>query len=203
MHTPGFIQYLFRDLTWRIPSRSNILYLTFDDGPAPGVTPFVLELLEKYQAKGTFFCVGENVARYPELYKQVLAKGHSTGNHTQHHLNGWLTSNREYFASVAACSARVNSRLFRPPYGKIRLSQARKLSGSYRIIMWDVLSRDYLPSLTGEQCAQHVIRSARPGSIVVFHDSLKAEARLRSALPLVLGHFSRQGYVFKSIPSLG
>lgn len=200
MQTPTWIQRIFSSLVWRIPTQEKVLYLTFDDGPIPVVTPWVIRLLEEYRAKGTFFCVGANVRKYPEVYAELLRGGHKTGNHTEHHTNGWTVYNRIYFKEVFQCARVVRSRLFRPPYGKIRFTQIARLKKDYRIVMWDVLSKDYDPDLTGEQVADRVIRSAGPGSIVVFHDSLKAEPRLRTALPAVLAHFSGLGYRFEVLP---
>lgn len=195
----ALLQRISSSLTWRIPSKEKVLYLTFDDGPIPEVTPWVVDQLKRYNAKGTFFCVGNNVRKHPAIYSLLLENGHLTGNHTEHHVNGWNTFNREYFLEVAKCSRVVKSDLFRPPYGKIRPTQIARLSKQYRIIMWDVLSKDYDPKLSGESVFERVKQNARPGSIIVFHDSLKAEVRLRYALPKVLEHFSSLGFRFESI----
>jgi peptidoglycan/xylan/chitin deacetylase (PgdA/CDA1 family) len=191
---------LFRSFRWRMPAREKILYLTFDDGPVPAVTPWVLGLLEAYRAKATFFCVGENVTRHPEIYRELLTRGHATGNHTYRHRNGWMTSTSEYIADAERCREVVGSRLFRPPYGKIRPSQVWALRNNYELVMWDVLSKDYDVRLTGRQCLERVVRTAGPGSIVVFHDSVKAAPRLREALPGVLSHFHALGYRFEALP---
>ena len=191
---------IFRSFRWRMPAKERTLYLTFDDGPVPGVTPWVLDLLDQYQAKATFFCVGENVAKFPEIYRDLLARGHTPGNHTFRHLNGWMTPTAEYVADVKRCQEVIGSRLFRPPYGKIRPSQVWALRNSFELVMWDVLSRDYDNRLTGSRCRDRVIQAAGPGSIVVFHDSLKAEKRLRQALPEVLTHFHARGYRFAGLP---
>lgn len=197
----AFIQQLSSSLIWRIPSKKKVLYLTFDDGPIPVVTPWVLDLLAEYGAKATFFCVGDNVRKHPEIYQRILTEGHLTGNHTEHHVNGWTTLNREYYFDIAKCARVVKSDLFRPPYGKIRPTQVARLKKDYRIIMWDVLSKDYDIELSGKVCSQRVIQHATPGSIVVFHDSIKAEERLRVALPEVLEHFRNEGFSFETIPS--
>lgn len=195
------LQQLFRSLLWRVETTEKVLYLTFDDGPIPEVTPWVLEELQRHQAKATFFVVGENVRKHPELLQRLQAGGHTVGNHTEHHVNGWNTPTRAYLREVQECDRRVGSRLFRPPYGRIRLTQIRALRKRFRIVMWDVLSKDYDRGIQPNECLQRVLRSARPGSIVVFHDSLKAEERLRYALPRVLGHFSELGYRFEALPA--
>ena len=194
--TPHFIQDLFPNYTWRIPTREKVLYLTFDDGPIPAVTPWVLEQLEAFQAKATFFCVGDNIRKHPEVFNQVVEKGHAVGNHTFNHLNGWQTENISYFHNVRHCANMVHSVLFRPPYGRLKPKQAQFLQRHYRIVMWDVLSGDFDPKLSEEQCLANVINNAENGSIVVFHDSLKAEDKLRYALPRVLEHFAEQGFTF-------
>ena len=194
--TPQFIQNLFPNYTWRIPSQEKVLYLTFDDGPIPQVTPWVLEQLQAFQAKATFFCVGDNIRKYPDVFDQVVRKGHAVGNHTFNHINGWQTENISYFHNVRHCANMVHSVLFRPPYGRLKPKQAQFLQRHYRIVMWDVLSGDFDPKLSEEQCLANVVNNAEEGSIVVFHDSLKAEDKLRNVLPKVLQHFTDQGYVF-------
>jgi peptidoglycan/xylan/chitin deacetylase (PgdA/CDA1 family) len=200
--TPWWLRKLYPGLVWRIPERDKVLYLTFDDGPQPEATPFVLDTLKKYGAKATFFCIGKNVQEYPLIYKRILLEGHRAGNHTQNHLNGWKTPDKDYLANVREAAHRIDSDLFRPPYGRISAFQASLLRGApfhYQIIMWEVLSADFDRSLNAEVCARNVIRRARPGSIVVFHDSEKAFDRLRGALPVVLEHFSGLGYRFKTV----
>jgi peptidoglycan/xylan/chitin deacetylase (PgdA/CDA1 family) len=196
---------MYSSLTWQIPAgKEKILYLTFDDGPHPVATPFVLEQLGKYGARATFFCIGKNVEEYPQLYGKVLVDGHRTGNHTQNHLNGWKTDDTTYVDNVRSAAQHIDTSLFRPPYGRIRFRQAALLKRApfyYKVIMWDVLSADFDRRLSAAQCADRVIRYGRPGSIVVFHDSEKAFERLREALPVVLDHFSRLGYRFESIPA--
>jgi len=189
-------------LIWRMPGGANTLYLTFDDGPNPTATPWVLDELEKYSARATFFCIGKNVKEYPQIYRRILLDGHRTGNHTQNHLNGWKTDDAKYLDNIREAAQLIDSNLFRPPYGRIGKFQAKLLEDApraYKIIMWDVLSADFDRSLTGERCARNVIRYAQPGSIVVFHDSEKAFDRLRRALPAVLEHFSGLGYRFEAI----
>jgi peptidoglycan/xylan/chitin deacetylase (PgdA/CDA1 family) len=197
--TPKFIPNLFPNFTWKIPTQEKVLYLTFDDGPVPEVTPWVLEQLEEYNAKATFFCVGENVQHHPDIFNRVTAAGHSVGSHTFNHLNGWVTDNVPYFHNVRYGAQLVGTELFRPPYGRIKRKQAQFLQRHYRIVMWDVLSGDFDNDLDANQVAQNVIQNAKPGSIVVFHDSLKAIRNLRKALPQVLKHFSDLGYRFEAL----
>lgn len=198
--TPKLVQALMPGYLWHIATGEKILYLTFDDGPIPEVTPWVLELLRAYGAKATFFCVGENVQRHPPLFRQLLTEGHSAGNHTFNHLNGWNTENRAYFHNIRHCARLVKSNLFRPPYGRLLPGQRAFLERHYRIVMWDVLSGDFDPDISPEQCLENVLAHAQPGSIVVLHDSLKADAKLRFVLPRLLEHFSGQGFRFEALP---
>lgn len=197
--TPLLLQKLLPNLLWRVPTRQPKLYLTFDDGPTPGVTDWVLAELDKYQAKATFFCVGKNVAAHPDLFAQLTQHGHTVGNHTYNHQNGWNTTDEHYWKEVEACATQVESRLFRPPYGRISLSQISMLKPHYRIVMWDVLAQDYDPAVAANQCVANVTRHVGNGSIIVFHDSLKAEERLRYALPKVLAELSEKGFIFDSL----
>jgi peptidoglycan/xylan/chitin deacetylase (PgdA/CDA1 family) len=199
VHTPPYLQALFPGLTWKVTSEQKEIFLTFDDGPIPEVTPWVLDTLEGYHAKATFFCVGDNVRKYPEIYKQVVEAGHSVGNHTLNHLSGWATENISYFHNIRHCARMVQSGLFRPPYGKLKPSQIQFLQRHYQIIMWDVLSGDFDNEIQPEECFQNVIQNTGPGSIVVFHDSLKAETNLRYTLPLVLKYFKEEGYSFVAL----
>lgn len=203
--TPFFLPLIYPTLTWRIPTTAKELFLTFDDGPFPGPTEFVLDQLRAHSAKATFFCIGDNVRKHPELYHRVVAEGHAAGNHTFNHMNGWKTDLQTYRSNITKCDEVMSSLdktykpvLFRPPYGRITRRQIAELS-AYKIIMWDVLSVDYKKSLDSEKCARNTIRASRPGSIILFHDSLKAEKNMRYALPRVLDHFSGQGFVFKSL----
>ena len=184
---------------WRGRDHDRRVYLTFDDGPIPEVTPWVLDVLARHGARGTFFCVGENVARYPSLFARLAAEGHAVGNHTFNHLSGWSSDVEEYVDNVSKCDRLVASPLFRPPYGRISPRKALALRGDYDIVMWDVLSGDFDPELTGADCVRNVLENVSPGSIIVFHDSLKAEANLRYALPRVLAALARQGYRFEAL----
>jgi peptidoglycan/xylan/chitin deacetylase (PgdA/CDA1 family) len=195
----AFFQLIYPSLIWKFQTGEKIIYLTFDDGPVPGITDWVLRTLDKYNAKATFFCVGDNIRLHPEIYSQVRKAGHSTGNHTMNHLNGWKTREDTYLENVEDCQAFMEADLFRPPYGRIMPGQIYRLKKKYRIIMWDVLSRDYDQSLDGRDCSEIVKSNATQGSIVVFHDSIKAEERLRIALPETLDYFSKKGFRFDAI----
>ncbi|GAC1442705.1 MAG: polysaccharide deacetylase family protein [Sediminibacterium sp.] len=201
--TPWWLRALYPSLTWRIKGAEKLIYLTFDDGPHEIATPFVLEQLARYQAKASFFCIGKNVAAHPAIYERILAEGHSVGNHTYHHLNGWKVSNEAYGKDIAAAGKLIKTSLFRPPYGRIRRTQLKQLlapGSSFRaVIMWDVLSGDFDPHLTPEACLAYVLNHTQAGSVLVFHDSAKAWERLRYVLPKVLEHFTAEGYCFSSI----
>jgi len=197
--TPGFVQGLFPNFTWKIPSSSKEIYLTFDDGPAPGTTQWILDLLSSYDAKATFFCVGENVEKYPEIFQSIKREGHQVGNHTYNHLAGWSTDNIEYFHNIRKCAQLVDSTLFRPPYGKMKPSQVQFLQRHYQIVMWDVLSGDFDEEMTAQKCAQNVIKNAKSGSIVVFHDNYKSFDVLKTALPEILENLKSRGYTFKAL----
>ncbi len=203
--TPFFLPLLYRSLTWKIPSSQKDIYLTFDDGPVNGPTDFVLEQLKDANIKATFFCIGDNVRKHPQLFRKIINEGHAIGNHTFNHLNGWKTSTAAYLGNASrfeeeAREHGIASSLFRPPYGKITFSQIKALQ-HYRIIMWDVLSKDYRQDLEPERCLENTVAVTRPGSIIVFHDSYKAEKNLRYVLPRFISHFLAKGYSFKSIAS--
>lgn len=200
--TPWWLKKLYPSCVWRMRTKAKELYLTFDDGPHPRATPFVLDVLKQYQAKASFFCIGKNVMAHPDIYQRILSEGHAVGNHTQHHLNGWKTDTATYLSDVNEAARYIGSRLFRPPYGRIRLQQLRRMK-EYNIVMWDVLSGDFDIELSKEKCAHHVLWNAGPGSVVVFHDSEKAFPRLEYALPATLAYFSQQGYVFRSLSANG
>lgn len=205
---PSFVKSWLPQLTWNIPSSTPTLFLTFDDGPIPEVTEFVLETLKKYEAKATFFCVGDNIRKHPHIFKMVLDGGHSVGNHTFNHLKGWQTPDEKYIENIAKCSSFINEfsngtvkdTLFRPPYGRISKSQIRLLLPSYKIIMWDVLTCDYNPSLSVDSCLRNSIKHTKNGSVVVFHDSVKSIQKLKTLLPSYIEHFKEKGYKFEAIP---
>ena len=205
---PRLVQSLFPAYTWRAEGASSVaaeprVYLTFDDGPIPEVTPWVLDQLAGFQARATFFCVGENAERHPDLLRRLRREGHAVGNHTHNHLSGWGTDTETYVANVERADRAVGSRLFRPPYGRLRPSQAEALRSRYRIVMWDVLSGDFDADLAPRKCVRNVLTNVRPGSIVVFHDSLKGERNLRYALPRVLETLTRRGYRFAALREPG
>ncbi|HOO09464.1 MAG TPA: polysaccharide deacetylase family protein [Cyclobacteriaceae bacterium] len=200
--TPPILPLLYPRLVWRVPTDQNKIYLTFDDGPVPGPTEFVLDQLNVFKAKATFFCIGSNVEKNQTIFSQILNAGHAVGNHTQNHRKGWATSNDEYIKDIMACQNLMKgTTLFRPPYGRIKRSQARQL-GLFKIIMWDVLSYDYSRSVTEARCLKGVVRAVRPGSIVVFHDSYKAEKKMTRVLPLFLDHFAQKGFAFETLSVL-
>ncbi|HEU5164302.1 MAG TPA: polysaccharide deacetylase family protein [Chitinophagaceae bacterium] len=202
--TPGWIKRIYDSYIWSIPVNDKILYLTFDDGPHPGATPFVLKELRKHDALATFFCIGKNVVAYPGIYKQIISEGHSVGNHTYNHLNGWKTSNDDYLRDIALASDEIDSNLFRPPYGRITSFHAKNLKPVMKgkdpkVIMWDVLSGDFDIDCSPQQCLANVLFASVSGSIIVFHDSEKAFPKLEYALPRILHHFTEKGYLFKSL----
>ena len=201
--TPFWLRLIYRSCIWRKPTEDKVLFLSFDDGPHPEATPFVLEQLASFNAKASFFCIGKNVQLFPEIYAAIITAGHTVGNHTQNHMNGWENKTDHYIADIQEASKLIHSNLFRPPYGRISFAQIKALRSDpslpQDIMMWDVLSGDFDTNITGEACAQNVIQHAGPGSIIVFHDSAKAMDRLRVALPKVLAHFSKLGYQFKAL----
>ncbi len=203
--TPFFLPKFYPSLLWRVATDRKEIFLTFDDGPVPGPTEFVLEQLKLQDAKATFFCIGDNVKKYPEILKKIGENGHAIGNHTFNHLKGWSTSTPHYLANIENCKSQIenhnfqSNNLFRPPYGRITSSQIKALKNEYQIVMWDVLTHDYSKGISGANCFQGAIKATRPGSIIVFHDSLKAEKNLRFVLPKFLEHFTSQGFVFKTL----
>ena len=209
IHKMGWLfqKVLYPTLTWSRYNNDKVIYLTFDDGPIPEMTPAILDLLAKYNAKATFFCVGDNIKKYPEIYKRIWGEKHATGNHTFNHLNGWNTENETYLENIRLCATLMNQtpeitqspKLFRPPYGRIKKSQIRALQKDYNIIMWDVLSGDFSASLSPENCLNKAIKYTQAGSIVVFHDNLKAKKNLDYVLPRYLEHFTDAGYTFKCL----
>ena len=197
--TPSLVKKVFNGLIWNFPGSANEIFLTFDDGPVPEVTPFVLSILKEYNAKATFFCVGKNVEKYPDIYDKIIMEGHSVGNHTYNHINGWETNTEEYLMDVERAREIIDSDLFRPPYGKIKKNQAKALKDYYKIIMWDVLSYDFDSSVSEEKCLGNVTAKAKEGSIVVFHDSVKAGETMKYSLTCALKYFSDREYIFSAI----
>ena len=202
--TPWFIKKIFPSYVWDMPGNEKTLYLSFDDGPHPEVTPFVLQELKKYNAKATFFCVGTNVALHPQVYQQIISEGHAVGNHSHTHPNGWETPTAEYINDIAKAANYIQSNLFRPPYGRIKKQQAQKVkyamkNESTRVIMWDVLSADFDTDFSPQQCLDNVLRNCTNGSIVVFHDSEKAFPNLHYCLPEAMKQLAGEGYNFKKI----
>lgn len=206
-HIPTLVQQLFSDYIWRIDTAEKILYLSFDDGPSPKITPWVLEQLQKFEAKATFFLIGDRVIKYPELVHQIIDAGHSLGNHTHHHIKGRKSDTKAYLKNFLRAQRAITeysgyrTDLFRPPYGSLTSKQADRILRTHQIIMMDVISGDFDVKRSPETCINKVIKYARKGSIVLFHDSEKAWPRLQMALPKVLSHFAEQGYRFEEIPS--
>jgi len=220
--SPLLLKWYYSKLIWNKSRTEKVIYLTFDDGPIPNVTDFVLKTLKAFNAKATFFCIGDNINKHPDVFERVKNDGHAIGNHTFNHLKGWATEDAPYLQNFLKCQALTQSNLFRPPYGRIKKSQISKLVSGYslwaeglnpqprhiqhltcnsslQIVMWDVLSGDFDAGLSPEKCYQNVIKHTEQGSIVVFHDSLKAFDRLQYALPKVLDYFSKKGYRFSSL----
>ena len=197
--TPALLRAVYGKCIWKINTREKIIYLTFDDGPVPEATSFVLDELNKWSAKATFFCIGKNVAAHPELFERIKLENHTIGNHTYDHLNGWNCPDTTYYENVQQCSDLFVSDLFRPPYGKLKPSQYRHLKQQYSIVMWDVLSYDFDTNVSAEKVWWNVMKHTGGGSIVVFHDSLKALPHLRFVLPRTLEHFTKTGYKFKPL----
>lgn len=202
--TPWLLKKLYPKLVWNINNNnaSRCIYLTFDDGPIPIVTPYVLNILKQYNAKATFFCIGDNVRRHPDIFEQVKNEGHAIGNHTYNHLKGWDTDDQTYLNNFLQADKLLDAKLFRPPYGRMKRSQAKLLQCTkpgLEIVMWSVLSGDFDLNLKPEKCLDNVISNTKPGDIVLFHDSLKAKERMEYALPRAMELWSREGYAFESL----
>jgi peptidoglycan/xylan/chitin deacetylase (PgdA/CDA1 family) len=206
--TSLLIKKLFSGYIWDIPNEQNKIYLTFDDGPTPEITDWVLQLLKKYGATATFFCIGKNILDNPEIFKRIISDGHSIGNHTHNHLNGWKTPTASYLQNFDMCAETIskitsntsNTKIFRPPYGKIKRSQAKAIKArGYKIIMWDVLSADFDQSITQEKCLDNALSNLKPGSVIVFHDSIKAYKNLQYVLPKTLEFIDQQHYKYDTI----
>lgn len=196
MQFPAFLRPLFGELTWRISTKSRLIYLTFDDGPIPEVTPQVLDILDEYGWKATFFCVGENVQKYPALYQEILQRGHRVGNHSFNHIRGFKYSVEEYVKNVQKASKYIDSKLFRPPHGRIKHAQIKALRDDYQIIMWDVITYDYNRKMSVDTILKTVKRHLRKGSIIVFHDSIKAKENVLTVLPMALAYWKEQQYQY-------
>ncbi len=204
--TNNIVKRLFFNQVWDIPNTEQKVFLTFDDGPTPEITEWVLNLLETHRIRATFFCIGNNIEKHPEIFRKIIAAGHKIGNHTYNHLKGWKTHNSDYIRNTKACEAaivkhsegQIDSRLFRPPYGKIKPSQSRALrKQGYKIIMWDVISMDFDKNSTPEKCLQNVIENVEQGSIIVCHDSVKAFGNLEYLLPKVIQNLQERGFRFE------
>jgi peptidoglycan-N-acetylglucosamine deacetylase len=201
---PKIVKFLFFNQVWNVSNTEKKIYLTFDDGPTPEVTDEVLAILDEYNIKATFFCIGDNVREYPEIVQKIISKNHSVGNHTYSHLKGWNTKTKTYISNTQACEIKMNSlfkinnsKLFRPPYGKITPWQSYKLRKlGFKIIMWDVLSQDYDNNVTPGKCFENVRKKTKSGSIIVFHDSIKAKKNMLYSLPKTIAYFKNLGYQF-------
>lgn len=196
---PRIIKKIYPSFIWNFEDEKDGIFLTFDDGPRPEVTPWVLDQLDKFSAKATFFCIGKNVELFPEVFEEIKRRGHAVGNHSYSHVKGWGMDTGDYVHDIDTASDMIQSNLFRPPYARIGPNQARVLSERYNIIMWNILSRDYNRSLSGKGCVKNVVPYLRPGAIVVFHDSLKSSKNLWYALPRVLEAIKERGLVCKKI----
>ncbi|MGM1429772.1 polysaccharide deacetylase family protein [Sphingobacterium lactis] len=191
-----FLPYVYNKSIWRKEKKKNNIYLTFDDGPIPELTPWVLDILKERNIKATFFCVGENIVKHPEIFERIKNEGHAVGNHTHNHLKGWATSDEAYFQNVQACQELTQTDLFRPPYGRATRSQLRHLAKTHRIIMWDVLTGDYDSTISPDQVYRNAVDYVRNGSIIVFHDNIKAKENLQYALPKSLDELLARGFRF-------
>jgi peptidoglycan/xylan/chitin deacetylase (PgdA/CDA1 family) len=212
VRTPYLLKLFYKKVIWNFDRKQPVVYLTFDDGPIPDVTPWVLDMLKQFDVKATFFCIGDNIRKYPHIYADLVKAGHSIGNHTYNHLNGWKTRKNNYISNIGACDEIISEKnltiynskpvnLFRPPYGKIRPKQIKAIIQrfNYKLIMWDILSGDFDKKTSPEICLKNVLKNVKNGSVVVFHDSLKAENNLRYALPKVLQYLRDNNYKMKAI----
>jgi len=188
-----------KELIWEVPVKDKSLFLTFDDGPTGDLTNKILKLLNEFNINATFFCVGENVKKRPQLYKEILDRGHAVGNHSHNHMNGWKYSFGDYVENVRQCSEYVSSSLFRPPHGKITIKQYNVLKESFKIIMWSALTRDWDNSVSLDKCLQIARKGLKPGAIHIFHDNVKAEERIEKVLPVFINEALEQGYAFRTL----
>lgn len=199
VNAPFFLRWYYPFVIWNKSRKEKKIYLTFDDGPIPELTPWVLDTLKQYGVKGTFFCVGENIVKHPEIFQRIKEEGHQIGNHTYNHLRGWDHTDSEYIENVYKCHALTKSKLFRPPYARARKSQLKVLRKDFEFIYWDVLSGDFDLTLSPEKCLHNVLTYTRNGSIIVFHDNLKAVPRIQYALPKAIEIFLKKGYNFGTL----
>ncbi len=204
--TKWWLRLFFPNYTWKINTPHNSVYLTFDDGPIPEVSQWVLDLLKQEDIKATFFCIGENIQKHPEIFNRIVTENHAVGNHTFNHLNGWKTSTKDYLVNFELCERTIqkskikNQKIFRPPYGKISPSQSKAIrKKGYKIIMWDIISYDFDIKTSSEKCMQNVLENVESGSIIVFHDSLKAKTNLKYTLPKVIKNLKEKGFTFEVI----
>lgn len=208
--TPTVVKKLLPDYIWEVPTTEKVIYLTFDDGPTPEITNWTLNTLKQFNAQATFFCIGNNIKKYPEIFHNILDEGHAIGNHSNTHSKGWQTNKKDYVSDIQTCQNVIHSefkkrshsehKLFRPPYGQIKPKQGKALLDlNYKIIMWNVLSFDWDNAVSPETCLNNVISKTQPGSIIVFHDSVKASKNLKYVLPKVLEHFKEKKYIFKRL----
>lgn len=199
-HTiPSIFPLIAPNVTWKVKTSDKVLYLTFDDGPHPTITPLVLNILDEYNAKATFFCVGENVTKYPEIFNEIISKGHAVGNHTYNHIKGWQSNNKAYLNNIKKAAEVIPSNLFRPPYGRIKPSQIKTLKHDYRIVMWSILTRDYDKKLNPHTALKQLKKVTKPGDVIVLHDSEKAEQNMLIILKGMLQHFHQLQYQFKAL----
>lgn len=200
--SPRVLKWWLSDYLWKVDTQERVIYLTFDDGPIPVVTEYVLKQLAAFSAKATFFCIGDNVRKHPQVFQELKSQGHSIGNHTFNHLNGWKTETDRYLENIKMCRdiLETETRLFRPPYGRMTQAQFRSLPAGSRVVMWDVLTGDFSREIVPEKATATCIRYSGPGTIMLLHDSLKAEKNLRFMLPRVLAHFSEKDYRFEALP---
>jgi len=197
---PKYLRWIYPNAIWNLPSDSKVVYLTFDDGPTPEVTEKVLQILENYQAKATFFCIGKNIEQHPELFKLVQTKAHHIGSHSYSHLNGWKSNAADFLNDYHKGRELAQSNLFRPPYGRLLLKPLQIIQKQDKVIMWDILSKDYNESLTPETVLNNILRNIKPGAIIVFHDSEKAKKNVLAVLPQLLQNLKQQGYAMEAIP---
>jgi peptidoglycan/xylan/chitin deacetylase (PgdA/CDA1 family) len=196
---PSWFQFLFSSLIWRFKTKQKVIYLTFDDGPTEELTTWILAELKKFDANATFFCIGKNIETYTDNFKSISTNGHQIGNHTFNHLSGWDSSNNTYIKDVERCQKLTQTKLFRPPYGRISLTQKQQLKKDFKIIMWDINCWDFDEKMNGQETFVKLTNKITKGSIVLLHDNLKSEKKLRFLLPKILSHFSQKGYSFKAI----